>query len=678
MRPATLLSLILLAAVATVSALDISPYLAANESNASIDKEFFTLNHTVYYVVSINGDPSFLVKGDAFVTDQAEITGTLKSYYLLKYTLDPDDVSALRTAFLSYNDSRNNGEGRFPGKEEYICRKVLYLDKVPCTDVSNCNQTALYLCAYQNNVAPGMCNDYRPLISPVASFAKASFGTDAILADVFDKLDGMNSENAAAYVAQMKANVPTLRTYASNLESTLFRMPLPGTTCRDCMGICPFIDVDTNQLDTADTILASMSKKVSPFSSYSQTAGRIYNNTNRRVEDSANSQVRAYYTEALYNPLRVQASDVKNRTSAALALVDNSTVKMKLAQLTAMEGDIESQINSNNFTSINATLSDYNKSIRALNASIGPLMAVYNNVSDKYKSATVYLFLAEGRTLSPDDLSTLNVLRQQKIILDQQFKAGLTATQYNDLLANYTALVDKEQALAGKKGAEQALYMFTGMANKLVDALDTLLVQTRPLTYNERVQFSSYLPVGLSLLLFSSFSSMILFLFLIYYAISSKPMNKVLFVMLAMFLVALIGLVSIGIFLSLDKSLNRLDYGDFIDIAKYTKNAVIAVQLNGADDATLASMKACASSISDAFTADKVTPIVYTLRGEDCVGNGTAVKDCLDKNAKPMVMLNASVISSSTYSGLLTKQATVSGDHTYYDVCPLASALKGS
>lgn len=672
MRP-VLLSLMML--VAATFAFDIGQYLYANETNASIGKDFFTLNHTVYYIVNISGKPTFLVETEDLVLDRAGIESVLKTYYASKYALNQNDTAALRTYFLAYNASRNDG-GRFKGQEEFACRKAIFLPMYPCIDDASCMKTAKLVCAgYAQAIG---CNDPNILFQPVKDFAYSSDATDALMADIFDKLNTITTDNTADYISQMKKDIPLLTTYKDKIEKSVFRMPAVGQSCKDCYAICPDMDFDDTSLTRAGSMLDNLSAKIAPLTQYKQTADAIYNSTQTRLQENVNANQRLYYL-SLYTPLKAEAAQMKNRTSQALSLVDNATVRGKLNELTTMETEITALIDANNFSQVNASLTDYSRAISSLNSSSESLVAIYGNVSASYRQTTVYMFLAEGKTLSPDDATKLNIARQRKILLDQQFKAGLTATQYSDIQLQYEALTVDAKALASKISTEQALYMFTGMSNKFVDAIDSLFSQARPLTYSERAQLSGYLPPGVSALLFLSFASLVLFLFLIYYAVSPKPINKAVLVLLAMFLVFLVALVSLGIFLSLDKSLKRLEYSDFMDLVKYTKNAVVVVHESGAEDAaTLSSMKACANSVSNALLQGRISSSVYEFGPSGCTVNGTSRPNCLDANAKPIIMLNSSLTGSSSYAGLLEKQALISGDRIYYDVCPLAEAIRMS
>lgn len=685
MRP-MILSISILLLVASAFAFDIGQYLSANESNAQIDKEFFTINHTVYYIVNVSGTPTFLVKVEDLVTNQTEIQDVLQTYYLSKYAVNTSDTNALKSYFLAFNASRNDGS-RFKGQEEAVCRKYLLLEFPPgCTDVATCNITMKKLCNAPYFQGATSCNNPEAYLPYLEDFSFSSNELTSLLADIFDKLDNINQDNGADYIAQIKKDVPLLKADATKLEKTPFRYPNVGETCpvpktaadigKTCYGVCPDIDLDQTSLSRAETLVNNLSAKMAPLAQFQSTADSIYNNTQTRLQENTASNLRSQYM-AVYSPLKSQAGVIKAEANTALALVDNATMKAKVAQLTTMEELIEDAIEANRFSDLNSSFSDYKKAMESLNASIAPVSAVYDNVTASYRTATVYLFMAEAKALSPDDATKLNTIRQKKIVLDQQFKPGLTATQYEDLKSQYEALAAEEKAIVSGTSPVQALYMFTGMSNKLVDGMDSLIVQASPLTYVQRAQASSYMPLGLSATLFLSFSSVVLFLFLIYYAITPRPIGKLVLVVLAMFLVFVIGIVSLGIFFSIDKSLGRMDYSEFMDIVKYTKSAAIVVQMTGAEDAqTLASMRSCASSISDGLSAIKIQPYIYENGPSGCTMNGTAAPNCLDKIAQPLIMLNASAVSSSSYSGLFTNQASMSGDRAFFDTCPFAEALK--
>lgn len=654
-------------------AFNVTQYLNATEI-ANMTKEYFTVNHTVYYIVNVSKTPTFLLKADELITDKIEIEVVLKSYYGATYSINTNDTNLLKTYFTTYNASRNNGN-RFPGQEEDACRKALFLHLYPCIDNTSCLKTATLVCAGYST-ATG-CQSADLFLQPVKDFSFSSDGTELIMKEIFTILANINIENAPSYIAKLKQNMSTLKTYKEKMEKSIFRMPNAGETNSSCYGICPDIDFDDNSLSNAENLLTNLSIRIAPFVQYPLTAEKIYNNTKQRLETYANANTRLYYY-SFYNPLKSSALKVKNNTREALLLVDNTNIRAKLTQLFTMETEIESAINSNNFSKVNASLAEYARAITLLNSSLVGHVEIYNNVSESYKSATVQFFFLEGKTLSAEDNIKFALLNQRKALLDTEFKKGLTATQYADLKQRYDMLIQDEKPIVSKQGAEQIMYIFTPMANRFVHGLDILLMQTRALTYFEKIESSKYLPIGLSALLFISFSSAVLFLFLIYYAITPKPMNKILLVILAMLLTFILGIIATGVYLALDKSTARLDYSEFMDLVKYTKNATIVVKLNGAENnQTLISMKACASSISKALSQKNISSLIYEMHGQNCTkSDKTAVQNCLDKNNNPLIVLENSVINSAKYSGLLTKQATISGDFTYHDLCLFSEAVK--
>ncbi len=689
MRPALLSMLFLLVfAGASSAAFDVDSYLTENESSATITEEFFNLNGTIYYIINISGQPTFLIKADEIVEGKNEIESTLKSYYSSKYMLTQNETDKLLGYFVSFNNSRNDG-GRWVNKEEFYCRQILRLEEKDkelwpgCVDDSSCNATIYKLCALQYFKDATHCSDPADFLPALQDFAYSSQGLETIIADIFSKLSTISTDTIGTYLSQIDAYIPTLKEYSETIVKTPFRYPAVGEDCpfdssdllNNCYGACPDFVYNTSALDSADSYLSTLISKIEPLAQYKSISDKIYNNTRYRIQLRKNMEARELYL-SIYHSVKLVGAQVKNKTFEALKLVSNATVQQKLAKLAQTEASIEAMINADNFTDVNSSISQYSKDIESLNASADELLAIYDGALETYKSATVYIFLAEGKSLGPEDTKKLLVLKQRKLQLDGQMGAGLTATQYSDLVANYQAVINDGKALASKAAPENALYIFTRMANKFVDALDILFAKVRPLSYAERAQISAYLPISLSALLFLSFSCMVIFLFLVYYAITSSPINKLILVGLSLMLVFILGLVSVSLFLSLDKSYNKLEYGDFVDMARYSKNVAIAVQKDGGDAATLAAMDSCAASISSALTESNITYSLYELDGDACSKGGESVPACLDKNSYPLILLKASATDSAVYSGLLVKQAAIQGTESYYTVCPFAEAFK--
>ncbi len=660
-------------------------YLNANEINATIKNESFTIDNTNYYIVNISKKPTFLVKIENLslngtnktieniILNKTEIENTLKAYYEMKYTINTSEVNALKLYFIIFNESRNDGT-LYPKQEEYVCRRVLLLDHYPCKDNTSCLNTSKSFCILYGRYIG--CTKQDMFLKPIQEFAFSSDGIDALLDDIINKLDTLDINNSRDYINQIKENIPLLKNYTSYIENTIFRIPSPGQTCPGCYGACPDMDLNQTSLDLAEKMINNISLKIAPLIQYKLIAELIYNNTQLHIQENLNLNIRLYYNST-YMSLKSKADQIKNLTNQVLERVDNATMKLKLSHLSIMETEIESMINTNNFTLLNESLANYTQIIQTFNSSIKSTITVYNNVSDAYRDATVYMFLIDGKALAPEDNSKRSVLKQTKMLLDQQFKTGLNVIQYEGIKAQYESLIADEKALVSKTSITQTLYLLTGISNKLINGLDIIILQISPLTYAQKAQVSSYLPFGMSFAIFLSFSSAVFLLFLIYYAITTKPINKIVFVMLTILLVFLIGIISIGLFFSMDKSLSKMEYSDYLNLIKYTKKVAIVIpQNNSLDKQTYISIKACASSIATELINENITSSIYEIGPKSCMINNTEIKNCLDKNTYPIIMLNASSISSVSYAGLLIKQASIFGDRAFYDVCPFAKILK--
>ncbi|MFA5077481.1 MAG: hypothetical protein WC488_03570 [Candidatus Micrarchaeia archaeon] len=680
MRPVILFSLLLLAGAAY--SFDVSDYLYANETNASVSKEFFTLNHSVYYIMNISKEPTFLVKEDELVLNKSEMTAVLKEYYTQKYALSPNETASLETDFLTFNASRNNG-GRFKGQEEFACRKALFLHMFPCTNASSCLRTATFACAAYAD-ATG-CGDPDMFLQPIKDFTNGSDTIEITMARIFYLFGSMNSENTISSIEEMKADVPALKDAKGRIESTMFRIPSVGESCSKCYGLCPDLDLDDAALTRAEGKLNNLSAKVAPLANYPSLVNKIYSNTEERLESDENEDSRLYYT-GIYDTARLPAVTVKNRTSEVLAYVDNASIRSKLETVQAMELEIEQMIGSNNFTNLEDTIVEYSAMVKSLNESVAPLLGVYDNVSQASKEATVYIFLAEGKALGSEEAASLNTIKTKKLLLDQQFKPGLTSTQYADLKSNYSLLINESRALLSKGNPVQAFYMFAaGPSGKMVEGMGSLAMQVKPLTNSERAGLSAYVPLLGSSLFFLSFSSLVVFIFSVYYGLSPKPLNRMLLLVLSMLLVFLLALVAVSVYLALDKSTNRVEYSDFYSSVKLAGNVTILVQGDTVDETELGAMENCSAAVSRELAKSNISSKIYVVREGNCTAYfppGTSATgltqfpNCADKITTPLVFFNSSLVTSSAYSGLLLDQASFSGSNEYYRICAPAEAIR--
>ncbi|MDD5337720.1 MAG: hypothetical protein PHS02_04525, partial [Candidatus ainarchaeum sp.] len=206
----------------------------------------------------------------------------LRTYYTQKYALSPNETASLQTDFITFNASRNNG-GRFPGQEEFACRKALFLHLYPCTNASSCLKTATVVCAGYAE-ATG-CNDPNMFLQPIKDFTNASDTLNSAMSRIFALFSNMGPDNVVSSVQEMKGYIPTLRAAENTIESTLFRMPSIGQSCTKCYGLCPDLDLDDTALSRAESKLNNLSTKVAPLANYQSLANTVYSNTQERLEN---------------------------------------------------------------------------------------------------------------------------------------------------------------------------------------------------------------------------------------------------------------------------------------------------------------------------------------------------------------------------------------------------------
>ncbi|MEW6529008.1 MAG: hypothetical protein AB1391_03910 [Candidatus Micrarchaeota archaeon] len=683
-----------LMSVTSIFAFNITQYLTVNETNATIEYESFTIDYTNisldYYIVNINKKPTFLIKTEnisnktnetikEIVLNRTEIENALKVYYQGKYFINATELNSIKPYLVAFNLSRNNGVGSYKNMEENFCRQSLFLDSSPCIDDESCLRASAAFCILARKFSSMGCANQYTYLNAIKDFSFSSYGIDKVLSNITNKLNTIDEYNPNEYLKQIKNEIKLLKNYTFYIENTEFRIPLENQTCANCSGICVMLDLDTDSLDSAEKIIDKILSKIAQLSQYKLNSEIIFNNTQLRIQQSLSLDTMFYYNST-YASLKLKADKVRNLTNQALALIDNETAKLKLSQLSILEAEIESIINTNNFTLINDSLANYTQIIDSLNFSLNSTIITYYNISEAYKDATIYMFFIDGKALTLENDANRNSIKQTKTLLDQQFKKGLNASTYNDLKTQYEILISDEKALLSKTNTTQIFYLLTGISGNIIKEIDAFMVQAGSLTHLQKTQLSSYLPFGVSLVFFFSFLSAILFVFFIYYALIPKPINKILIAIFIMFLIFLIGMISICLFFSTDKMLNKMEYSDYFDLIKRTKNMVITIpQKNNIDNQTYTSMKTCALSIIAEFTKKNISSSFYEVSSNECIAmdkNNTTIKNCLDKNTKPIIMLNVSSITSVSYSGLITKQMNIFGDSLFYEVCPFAEILK--
>ncbi|MBU0586274.1 hypothetical protein KJ780_02075 [Candidatus Micrarchaeota archaeon] len=673
MKNKLLISLMLLFTI--TAAFDVDDYLTPEEENATITNEYFSLNHTVHYIVNVGGEPTFLIKDDALLTAPDEIGSTLKAYYSAQYEINSTEITLMRTYIQNYNDSRNNGVDQYTGLEEYSCRQAIFLPLYPCTNETSCNTTARMMCAYLNNLGMG-CNDYSSFVGPITEFSYASFGTDSALANISNRLDSLNMENAVDHISKIKSEIALLKTYRQQIENTMFRIPLSGESCYNCTGVCPKIDLAETYLSSMDTLATSLSNKIAPLANYSSTSQKIHSNTQDRINQLENANTRKEY-EAVFLPLSEQAKVIKENALDALSLIQNVSLQAKLDNFLMIEYEIETKLSTYNFTGLNESIIEYNLTLNQLNSSIAPAMSFYEDVENTSVEAEAYLIIAESQVCE-GAFDELEELQEEKDNLDSSFQDGLSAAQYEALQEDYEDIIEQEKALiASGGGIESSLYLLEGASDSALDNFASVLHTIKPLTYSERAEFSSYLPISYAVLMFLIFTSFCAFIIMVYYGIARKPMNSILLLSVFLILVLFIGIFSLLSFFSADKALNRLSQGSFLNLAKSSNEVLILINKDGTDAATILAMDACASKISAALQMHNISSLVYTLDDSMCTSNSSnTLQDCLDVIEAPFFILSVADSDSTTYSGLLLDEANVKGRVAYLDQCAVAEAIK--
>ena len=275
-----------------------------------ISFENFSVNGHHYSLVFINDKASFLLRDGELVNESDEIAHVLKQYALEQSVVSQSLLDDMEAALLSFNESRNDGAGRWAGTgyEEYLCRQALFLNTLPCNNEENCTYAAKVLCSYMADF--DACDDYHNIYQPLVDFATASFGLDNVVAHVLKLIKQLKNGFDKDDIAALKQDVELLENYTDVLEHSAFRTPEYGEQCDDCIGLCPSIAFNHSALERLKLGVNNLSAVLDNYNTYENYVPVIVEETAARLEWKKNKDTYDEMSERL-NGLRQQFDEVR-------------------------------------------------------------------------------------------------------------------------------------------------------------------------------------------------------------------------------------------------------------------------------------------------------------------------------------------------------------------------------
>ncbi|MEW6036238.1 MAG: hypothetical protein AB1529_06505 [Candidatus Micrarchaeota archaeon] len=677
---------------------NVTDYLYPEESNASISYTNFTLNGTAYSIVNIGGQDAFLLRNGAPVSNRTEIDSLLYSYYIRTYYPSQDELDELSSLIKQFNDSRNDGYD-FKGKEEYVCRDDVLLSNgkitvsgqpVRCTDNESCTRNAMLLFSvYGQGLNLGSPT---VLFQPLYDFTPSSLKMDALLANYSTRLDNLNESNLVETLTYISDTSGELETLSDKIESTIFRTPRLNDTedraaCQyKCWAICPSFDLDQGAAEDLQGLAEDLVDKIGPLSGYQGMSSEIYNQTLARLEHVKSENMETYYSD-VFRPLNSSASSAIGTAEEALTHVQNKTLSGRLDDLKSLHTTIPEDITGHNFTNLDLDIGQYQNLTAQVNEGAGFLLSEYNQTVEAKNGANALILVLQSKDLDPVSLKSLELLQNKSSDLDAQFRDGLTLAQLQALEANYSDIADEAEELLQSESetpSTRVLLLFRGFARRVNTGIAHVAEKTDIVPAAEIPD--SPLNLGLfSLLVFLSFSSMALLLFLYVFATGKFTIPKTTHILGAAFLslVMLIFVFSALMYLFLGKTSTDATLPEFLSDFDSKNNTSILVDLRNASFEDAQAMRSCASTLAGSFgernktwTMLMLTPTTCTLTSSGGANTSLAASDCqtaADEADSSFVLGYSERNAPPRFSVIYQNRAEIRANLDYYESCPLVA-----
>ena len=691
-------ALIVLIGLAMAS-FNVNNYLYDDETTDSVTYSDFTYEGDDYRIVTVAGTDIFLLKNDEVVSDVNEVEDVIYEYYLDTYYPSDDEIDELRGLLETYNESRNDGQ-KFVGKEEHMCRQVLFIDgrvKYGTTPIYCRNEDDEELCEYAAKLmyqylssvtgAPPTAS-WEDLYDPIREFGFASYGADEIIDDAYTKFESAEDDRGRMYAAlsHVDESIDELKDHLEIVEGTMFGWTPEKTCDSDHWCMCPDMDLHDESLEEIEELTEELMEKMEPFANYIGVAGSIANNTADRIAFSEGEQSATSYG-ASFTSLQARGQDAIALGMEAESHITNPTLSSKLSTLEALDATIPSNIDARDFSSMEADIEQYETLVDDVVELSETALSVYNTTLDAKNNADALLLVLETRELDPFSETELAQLKNDSFDLDATFREGLTPEQWTGLAAEYENVSARATVLLHDQEESpvyNAFLLFRGFARKMNGGISGFVTATDIATPSEVPENKLLAFGGFSLLTLLSFGAIMVLMFLSILVFKRLHVSKMRYVLIAAFVGCFGALLLFSglLYAYLEKTSVDASVEEYLLDFENRESTAIVVDLRSVtfNDEPMVD---CANSLAGIFDSMNKSVTVYELRSGGCdktvYGQSsypTGLSSCLDDAAgmESEFLLNySSTVEEPKFSIIYYNKAEINANTAYYDSCPLTA-----
>ncbi|MCX6773404.1 MAG: hypothetical protein NTY68_00175, partial [Candidatus Micrarchaeota archaeon] len=431
--------LILMAFVAGSFAMNLNQYLY--NTSESMSYQNISVENKSYQIISVNGVETFLYNrdDDQLLTDSDQIASVMKKYYIDTYMIKDSDISDILDYISIFDASRNDGTRR-ANVEEYACRNLLAvglsgkLNGDPETSLDIVMKDINHIAVYISNdwLGGGDYADPEKLKPHLIKYFNSSFVIDEDIISIKDSLDNeeITESNAYSRLTDAKASIDDIYPLETNLEKTIFRSPKTYSECKDCLGICYYVEMNQSALDSAKSLVEAQLENVSKIENADNIGEEISNRTNERLDYVKKNDEKTYYRTKI-SSLQSYWESVKGEMNQSMKLVTDMYIIDNMGQINANITGMISSVDALSFDGIDKKYNSTKSSIESVKNRSVENVALFDRLVNASAQADMISILSKNASLV-----------NQRLELDALFTKPVKYETAIMLLENYTAIAN--------------------------------------------------------------------------------------------------------------------------------------------------------------------------------------------------------------------------------------------
>ncbi|MBD3210853.1 hypothetical protein GF318_05720 [Candidatus Micrarchaeota archaeon] len=690
---------IMLILVALSAAFDLGQCFYSYEEDVAVTYTNFTLQGNQYSIVYFDGTETFLFENGEPLTDSEKIRSIISIHYLNEYYPSSDEIEDARELLDEYNQSRNDGQ-KFPGKEEYVCREVIFIDgrvkngnqPIYCrteADEERCQDASMLMYQFLTSVTgtPPVSSP-SVLLEPIEDFGFASYGTDYLLGNITQKLDEAEDNRSQMYSALEYAeeSIPTLEEYMEDMEDSLFTWNENLACDSNHWCLCPDININETKLEELEEQVGDLKDKLGPYDEYQEVSENICNASQERLE-YMETETRAQEYLSDYEEFNGSAAELIPVAEEATDHISNFTVSQNLSRLKTLHAKIPEDISNREFNTTESDIEEYGRLIDELEDASSLMLTEYNETKQAKNDVGSLMVLLETKDLDPVSLEKLDLLRNKTEDLDAEFRDGMTLEELNNLEEEYRSVEGEARELLSVESetpAKKVLLLFRGFARNVNTGIAGVAEKTE-IIEPEEIPENSTVTLGLfSALVFLSLASIALLVFLYIIATTKFSVPKTSHVLASAFLSVMILLLGFSAFMYmfLGKTSTDATLPEFLADFSEKNSTTIMVDLRNASYSDAVAMTTCAGSLAESFDEQNKSWTIYKLTANTCTevtpaaNTSLSVDQCLgnaSESESEFVLEYSDTNEPPRFSVIYENKAEIRANYDYYDSCPLVA-----